>query len=133
MCTSRGGRGGRRGGFKTRVPELGLESIIRAGVTTLVGVLGTDGITRSVENLLAKTKALNQEGITAYCLTGSYEYPTVTLTGSIKKDIAFIGGEILGVKVAISDHRSSQMSKDELIRLVSEVRLGALLGGKPGG
>ncbi|HHY15292.1 MAG TPA: beta-aspartyl-peptidase [Firmicutes bacterium] len=123
--------GGGEGGFKTRVPELGLESIIRAGVTTLVGVLGTDGITRSVENLLAKTKALNQEGITAYCLTGSYEYPTVTLTGSIKKDIAFIG-EILGVKVAISDHRSSQMSKDELIRLVSEVRLGALLGGKPG-
>ncbi len=123
--------GGGEGGFKTRVPELQLSSCIKAGVTTLVGLLGTDGITRSVENLLAKTKALNEEGITAYCLTGSYEYPSVTLTGDLKKDIAFIK-EILGVKVAISDHRCSHLAKHELIRLASDVRLAALVGGKPG-
>lgn len=123
--------GGGEGGFKTRVPELPLSSVIKAGVTTLVGLLGTDGITRSVENLVAKTKALNEEGITAYCLTGSYEYPTVTLTGDLKKDIAFVQ-EVLGVKVAISDHRSSHLTKEELIRLVSDVRMAALVGGKPG-
>ena len=123
--------GGGEGSFKTRVPELKLTDCIRAGVTTLVGVLGTDGITRNVENLLAKTKALNEEGITAYCLTGSYEYPSITLTGDLKKDIAFIK-EVLGVKVAISDHRCSHLTKEELIRLASDVRMAALISGKPG-
>lgn len=123
--------GGGEGSFKTRVPELKFTDCIRAGVTTLVGLLGTDGITRSVENLVAKTKALNEEGITAYCLTGSYEYPTITLTGDVKKDIAFIR-EVLGVKVAISDHRCSHLTKQELTRLVSDVRMAALVSGKPG-
>jgi len=123
--------GGGEGSFKTRVPELKLSDCIKAGVTTVVGVLGTDGITRSVENLVAKTKGLNEEGITAYCLTGSYEYPTRTITGDVKKDIVFIQ-EILGVKIAISDHRSSYVTKQELTRLASAVRQAALISGKPG-
>ena len=123
--------GGGEGSFKTRVPELKFTDCVQAGVTTLVGLLGTDGVTRSVENLVAKTKALNEEGMTAYCLTGSYEYPSITLTGDVKKDIAFIK-EVLGVKVAISDHRSSNLTKEELIRLVSDVRMAALISGKPG-
>lgn len=123
--------GGGEGSFKTRVPELKFTDCVRAGVTTLVGVLGTDGITRSVENLVAKTKALSEEGLTAYCLTGSYEYPTVTLTGDVKKDIAFID-EVLGVKVALSDHRCSNLTKEELVRLVSDVRMASLISGKPG-
>ena len=50
--------GGGEGGFQSRIPELPLSSIIKAGVTTVVGLLGTDSFTRSVENLLAKTKSL---------------------------------------------------------------------------
>jgi beta-aspartyl-dipeptidase (metallo-type) len=123
--------GGGEGSFRTRVPELKLTDCVLAGVTTLVGVLGTDGITRSVENLVAKTKALCEEGLTAYCLTGSYEYPTITLTGDVKKDIAFIH-EVLGVKVALSDHRCSHLTKAELVRLVSDVRMASLISGKPG-
>ncbi|WP_234122280.1 beta-aspartyl-peptidase [Clostridium hydrogenum] len=123
--------GGGEGGFTTRVPEINVSSCIKGGVTTLVGLLGTDAITRSVENLVAKTKALNEEGITAYCLTGSYEYPSITLTGSVQKDIAYIN-EVIGVKLAISDHRCSNITKEELIRLVSEVRLAGLISGKPG-
>ncbi len=123
--------GGGEGGFKTRVPELVLTDCIKAGVTTLVGLLGTDAITRSVENLVAKTKALNEEGITAYCLTGSYEFPTRTLTGDVKKDIAFIQ-EVLGVKIAISDHRSPHITLEELTRLASDVRVAGLISGKPG-
>lgn len=123
--------GGGEGGFKNRVPELQLGDCVRAGITTVVGLLGTDGITRSVENLLAKTKALNDEGITAFCLTGSYGYPPLTVTGSLRKDIAFVQ-EIIGVKIAISDHRSSHITKQELIRLASDVRVAALISGKPG-
>ena len=123
--------GGGEGGFHSRTPELMLSNVIKAGVTTLVGLLGTDSHTRSIENLLAKTKALKNEGITAYCLTGAYEYPSVTLTGSVAKDIVYID-EIIGCKLAISDHRCSRPTKEELIRLISDIRIAALISGKVG-
>lgn len=123
--------GGGEGGLHTRVPELQLSAALRAGVTTLVGVLGTDSITRSVENLVAKAKALTNEGVTAYCLTSAYQYPPLTLTGSVMKDIVFVS-EILGCKLAIADHRGSHPTREELIRLVSDIRMAALVSGKPG-
>ncbi|SHJ87900.1 beta-aspartyl-peptidase [Paramaledivibacter caminithermalis] len=123
--------GGGEGSFRTRVPEITLSKLITAGITTVVGLLGTDSTTRSVENLVAKAKALKEEGITAYVLTGSYEYPTKTLTDSVKKDIVFIE-EVIGAKVALSDHRSPSLSNEELARLASDVRVSAMLSGKAG-
>lgn len=123
--------GGGEGGFTTRVPELKLTDCIKSGVTTLVGLLGTDATTRSVENLVAKTKALNEYGLDAYCLTGSYEYPSTTITDSVKKDIVYIK-EIIGVKIALSDHRSSHITKEEMIKLASQARLASLISKKPG-
>lgn len=123
--------GGGEGSFITQVPPMRLSEPIKAGVTTLVGLLGTDATTRSVANLVAKTKALKEFGLTAYCLTGNYYYPSPTLTGSVMDDITFID-EIIGVKIAISDHRCSNMTKEELIRLASEARIAGLLAGKAG-
>lgn len=123
--------GGGEGGFATRTPEIQLSALIQAGITTVVGLLGTDGVTRSVEDLIAKVKALKSEGISAYAMTGSYAYPSTTITGSVKKDILFID-EILGVKLALSDHRSSHISFEEFLRLASEVRTAGMLSGKPG-
>lgn len=123
--------GGGESGFASRVPELMFSNVVKAGVTTVVGLLGTDSRTRSVENLFAKTKALNEEGITAYCLTGAYEYPSPTLTGTVGNDIIYVN-ECIGVKLAISDHRSSNVTRQELIHLASEVRVAGLLSHKPG-
>lgn len=123
--------GGGEGGFESRTPEVNVSSIIKAGVTTVVGLLGTDSFTRSVESLVAKTKALKREGITAYCLTGAYIYPSPTVTGSVAKDLVYID-EVLGCKMAISDHRASRPTKEELIRLASDIRMAALVSGKPG-
>lgn len=123
--------GGGEGGFHTRTPEVMLSDIIKGGLTTIVGLLGTDGTTRQVEALYAKAKALEFEGITTYILTGSYEVPTVTITGQIKKDIMFIDN-ILGLKVALSDHRSSHVTEEELTRIASVVRVSSMLSGKPG-
>lgn len=123
--------GGGELGYTSRIPEINVEDIIKYGVTTIIGVLGTDSITKSMENLIAKTKALNNEGITAYCLTGGYEFPAPTLTGRIQKDIVFIN-EILGTKIAISDHRCYNPTKEELIKLISETRVAGLLSNKPG-
>lgn len=123
--------GGGEGSFKTKAPEITLSKLTTAGITTVLGLLGTDGISRDVENLLSKTKALKEEGISAFAISGSYQYPSITITDNIKKDIMFID-EILGCKLALADHRSSNVTTEELIRLASDIRVSSLLSGKPG-
>lgn len=123
--------GGGEGSFKTRVPEITLSKLIEGGITTVVGLLGTDSTTRSVENLVSKAKALKEEGISVYVHTGSYGYPSITLTDSVKRDIVFIE-EIIGVKIAVSDHRSPSISQNELARLASDARVAGMLSGKAG-
>ncbi len=41
--------GGGEGGPISRMPELQLSMMLEAGVTTVIGCLGTDGITRTVK------------------------------------------------------------------------------------
>ncbi|MEG1285964.1 MAG: beta-aspartyl-peptidase [Romboutsia sp.] len=123
--------GGGEGSFRTRVPEIMLSKLTTAGITTVVGLLGTDATTRSVENLVSKGKALKEEGLSVYLHTGSYEYPTVTLTDSVRKDIAFVD-EIIGCKIAVSDHRSSTLTNEELQRVASDVRVAGMISGKAG-
>lgn len=123
--------GGGESSFHTRAPEIMLSSLIKGGITTVIGLLGTDGITRDIETLLAKAKALKEEGISAYIHTGHYGYPSATITGSIQKDIVFIE-EILGLKLAISDHRAPNITTEELIRVASDVRVAGMLSSKPG-
>lgn len=123
--------GGGEGGFSNQVPPLRFSAPVKAGITTLVGLLGTDGTTRSVESLVAKTKALRENGLTAFCLTGAYEYPSPTVTGSVRRDIVLIE-ECIGVKIAICDHRSASITRDELARLASDAHQAGILSGKPG-
>ena len=121
--------GGGEGGFANRTPEATLEGLTKFGVTTVVGCLGTDGIGRDMCALVAKTKGLNEQGMSAYCYTGSYQIPVHTLTDSITKDIMMIQ-EIIGTgEIAISDHRSSQPT---FTRVVADTRLGGVLSGKAG-
>lgn len=123
--------GGGEDGFPSLIPELQMTDCVRYGVTSVVGLLGTDSAVKSVRALIAKTKALRESGMSAWCLTGSYAYPSVTLTGSVRDDITFIE-EIIGVKIAISDHRSSNIHKEELARLAADARYAGLLTGKAG-
>ena len=124
--------GGGEGGFANRTPEATMEGLTKFGVTTVVGCLGTDGIGRDMCALVAKTKGLNEQGMTAYCYTGSYQIPVRTLTNSITKDIMMIQ-EIIGTgEIAISDHRSSQPTFEEFARVAADTRLGGVLSGKAG-
>jgi beta-aspartyl-dipeptidase (metallo-type) len=125
------GAGG-EGGPSTRTPELALSSMFEGGVTTVIGCLGTDGLTRSVETVLMKAKSLRHEGASAWIWTGAYQVPTPTITGDVGRDIALID-EIIGVgELAISDHRSSCPSTGELIRITALARVGGMLGKKAG-
>ena len=123
--------GGGEQGPASRVPESQLSFFLKNGITTAVGLLGTDGVTRSVENLVAKARALTEEGITVFTLTSSYGYPPTTITGSVEKDIMMIP-PMIGVKVAVSDHRSSNPTGEDLIALASAARRAGLLSGTPG-
>ena len=123
--------GGGEGGFRTRAPRVELYELVEGGITTVLGLLGTDGITRDVETLLAHAKALNEEGVTVYICTGHYGYPSATITGDVKKDIVFIQ-EVLGLKLAVSDHRAPNISQNELIRIGSDTRVAGMISGKPG-
>lgn len=123
--------GGGEAGPTTRTPEVALSRLTEAGVTTVVGLLGTDAVTRHPESLLAKTRALNEEGITAWMLTGAYPVPSPTITGSVEKDVALID-RVIGVKCAVSDHRSAAPGDYHLASMAANARVGGLLGGKPG-
>jgi beta-aspartyl-dipeptidase (metallo-type) len=124
--------GGGEGGPATRVPEIAVEDIISWGVTTVIGCLGTDGTTRHMESLLAKARGLEAEGITTYIYSGSYHIPVVTITGSVRSDLILIDKVVGAGEIAISDHRSSQPTFDEIARLAAECRVGGMLGGKAG-
>ncbi|NHM31787.1 beta-aspartyl-peptidase [Neobacillus terrae] len=124
--------GGGEGSFRTRTPEIQLTDATLAGITTLVGVLGTDGTTRTMTNLIAKARGLEEEGITCYVHTGSYQVPLKTLTGKIEDDIILVDKIIGAGEVAIADHRSSQPTAEEMAKIASAARIGGLLSGKAG-
>lgn len=124
--------GGGEGGCATRCPQITAHEIAAMGIATVVGVLGTDSISRSPADLLAKVRGLRAEGIAAYMYTGAYRVPPPTLTGDLQRDLAWIP-EVLGLgELAISDHRSSQPRQHEIERVVSDTRVGAMLAGKRG-
>ncbi len=124
--------GGGEAGFSSRVPGPALSRYTRAGVTTVIGLLGTDDVARGTRELVATLNALREQGLGAWGYSGGYHLPPTTLTGSVRGDIVF-ADPLIGVgEVAISDHRSSQPSLDELLRLASEAHVAGLMTGKAG-
>ena len=124
--------GGGEAGFATRVPAPLLSRYTMAGVTSVIGLLGTDDATRSTAELLSHVYALREQGLSAWAYCGGYHLPLATLSGSVRGDIALVE-PLIGIgELAISDHRSSQPTLDELLRLASEAHVAGLMSGKAG-
>ena len=124
--------GGGEDGASTKVAAPLAETYFAAGVTSVVGLLGTDDITRSTEELLAGVRALREEGLSAWCWTGGYHYPLTTFTGSPREDIVHLDAVIGVGELAISDHRSSQLTLEEVLRIASDCHVGGLIARKAG-
>ena len=124
------GAGGKNG-FHSMTPEIKMTDLISCGTTTVVGLLGTDGSSRSIKTLNAKTKSLINEGISAYMYTGYYGLDPIHLTESVKDDMMFIDN-VLGCKIALADIRSSYPTPLELVRLLKDIRVGGMLASKKG-
>ena len=123
--------GGGEGGPVSRVPEVMLSKLVASGTTTVVGVAGTDSVTRSISAVLAKIRALKAEGISGWIYTSNYAFPPTTMGRTVRDDL-FLVPEVLGVKIAYYDHRSSCPTRDEILRLLSDVRVGGMIAGKIG-
>jgi beta-aspartyl-dipeptidase (metallo-type) len=124
--------GGGEAGPHTRVPPVVLSGLTGGGVTTAIGVLGTDDVVRTPAELVTVARGLIEEGLSAWCYTGGYHVPPVTATGSVRSDLVLID-LILGVgEVAVSDHRSSQPTLEELLRIAADAHVGGMMSGKAG-
>jgi beta-aspartyl-dipeptidase (metallo-type) len=119
-------------GFATQTPEIFLGELVSAGITTVVGCLGVDTTTKTMPALLARAKALEEEGLTAFIYTGGYSVPPATLTGSIRNDLLFIDEVIGAGEIAISDLRAAEPDVRELARIVSDAYVGGMLSKKAG-
>jgi beta-aspartyl-dipeptidase (metallo-type) len=119
-------------GFSSQTPEIHASEIVRAGVTSVVGCLGVDTTMKTMAGLLARAKALKEEGLNAFIWSGGYNVPPTTITSSIRDDIMFIEEVIGAGEIAISDERSTDPSLHELARLTNDAYVGGLLGKKAG-
>ncbi|OJU11697.1 MAG: beta-aspartyl-peptidase [Clostridiales bacterium 43-6] len=124
--------GGGEEGYASRIDEISFEEIILAGVTTVVGLLGADSYTKNMNSLLAKVRALEIRGLTAFLYSGSYALPVTTLTGDIVRDLVLIDKVIGTGEIAIADHRSSNPNAEMLLETATKTHLGGLLSGKAG-
>lgn len=124
--------GGGEAGPETAAPAPALSHYTTAGVTSVVGLLGTDDTTRTTAGLLRQVYGLRREGLSAWAWTGGYHLPPTTLTGSVRTDVATVE-PILGFgELAISDHRSSQPTFDEVARVAADCHVAGLMTGKAG-
>jgi beta-aspartyl-dipeptidase (metallo-type) len=119
-------------GYNTASPEIFLQELVTAGVTTVVGCLGVDTTMKAMDALIGKAKALCHEGLSAYLYSGGYDVPPVTATGSVRRDMILINEVIGAGEIAIADRRSAQPTVPELARLVSDAYVGGLVTGKAG-
>ena len=124
--------GGGEAGPETRVPPVPLSRLSAGGVTTAIGVLGTDDVVRTPAELVTVARGLVAEGLSAWCHTGGYHVPPATVTGTVRGDLVLVD-RVVGVgELAISDHRSSQPTLDDLLRVAGDAHVGGLMSGKAG-
>lgn len=119
-------------GFATQTPEITISEIVTAGITTVVGCLGADTTMKTLAGLLAKVKALKEEGLSAFMWTGGYTVPPTTITSSVRDDIMFIDEVIGAGEIAIADERSTEPTDLEVARLAHDAFIGGMLSKKAG-
>ncbi len=119
-------------GFLSQPPRITIDECIRGGITTTVGAIGVDTLTKTMANLFSCVSAFREAGLSSYAYSGGYEIPPRTLTGDLRQDIYFVD-EIIGAgEIAIADRRAPEPSTDSLARVVVDAYTSGLMTGKAG-
>lgn len=121
--------GGGWGGPATQCDPIDPTELIRAGIGTVVGLLGYGTATRRPEALLGRVRSLRESGFNSFMYSGEIAWPPVTITGDIGRDIALIP-EVRGAKSAIADHDAGIFTLDRLMELAGQVLQGSRTAGK---
>lgn len=119
-------------GFSTQTPEFFISELVRCGITTVVGTLGVDTTMKTMPGLLAKVKALKEQGLNAFCWTGGYDLPPNSILQNVREDIMFIEEVIGAGEVAVSDRRALPADPRELARAATDAYVGGMLARKAG-
>ncbi len=122
-----GGGGG--GGYATRIPELPVDAVLEAGITTCVAMPGVDNVTRSLRGLIAAARSFTGQGVRSFAMTGGFMWPPATLTGGIRDDLHLVP-DLVGVKIALGEHLATAPSLDELVTLLRELGWVSRMTGK---
>jgi beta-aspartyl-dipeptidase (metallo-type) len=94
--------GGESDGPDARMPELGFEAFASAGITTAVGLLGSEIEAKTLPLLLRKARELDRAGLTTFIYTGAMALPAPFLTQSVRSDIMLLD-KVIGAKSAIAE------------------------------
>lgn len=119
-------------GFSSQSFEISLSELVKAGITSVVGCLGVDTTMKTMEGLLAKVKAFDEQSFSAFVWTGGYSVPPDTLLKSVRHDILFVQEVIGAGEIAIADERATEPDDRELAKLVTDVHVGGSLSKKAG-
>jgi beta-aspartyl-dipeptidase (metallo-type) len=115
-------------GATTDIP---FSSLPTSGITTAVGCLGSDDTARNMLDLMRRAKDIEKLGITTYIYSGSFNIPSPTITGNVRRDMMMID-KVLGVKFAISEAMASVTSITDMANTAKDAYLGGLISGKKG-
>lgn len=118
-------------GPSSRTQELSAADILGCGVTSAVGLLGVDLVTRSPASLYGKALGLEASGLTTWMYAGGFVVPSPTVTGGVRSDLLLID-KVVGVKVAVAEPLASSPTVEELARLAHDVYAGGRLRGRGG-
>jgi beta-aspartyl-dipeptidase (metallo-type) len=116
------------GGATTDIP---FGTLPKSGITTAVGCLGSDDTARNMIDLMRRARDIEKLGITTYLYSGSFNIPSPTITGNVRRDVMMID-KVLGVKFAISEPMASLSSIREMAEVAKDAYLGGLISGKKG-
>lgn len=117
-------------GFASASGAISADELLSNGTTAVVGLLGTDTTTKTLPSLMAKVKALREQGLNALMWTGGYD--ARSLLGCVRDDIVLFE-EIIGAgEIAIADRRGTHSDARTLARLASDCYIAGTLTGKAG-
>ena len=115
--------------FGGRTPEASAAGIAAAGVTTVVGCLGVDAGTTTMQALLAKAKALRACGVEVHVWTGGSRVRATMLESACADLVSF--KEVIGAG-EVPDFQGNLGDAQALASLAADAYIGGTLSGKAG-
>lgn len=105
-------------------------SAFRAGITSAIGSLGWNDITREPGTLLRKVQILRTNGLQCHAYTGGFSGQSSVLLKNSAADLAYVSDYVATGIIGVTDHRAGRLSAEMLSSFHANAESGATLGNK---